>query len=238
MLTIFPFHARRNREAPEIAAYPTICVNSGDLACETEALCILLRRFVYPSRWNDPRKFFGRSEASVCRIFQWTLNHVDSKFCWLLEEWNQGWLSEEDFYLFEGAISAKGGALRGFFGLTDGTARSIARPGRMQRDCFSGHKRLHYSKWLSVVVPNGMICSLHGGHRGSMHDSFSLTTSKVIEAVQVKIASFEQQHAFCIHGDSGHARDDIIKKPFSKAEIMADQLKRTLNKARVRESVE
>ncbi|XP_055345269.1 uncharacterized protein LOC129593104 [Paramacrobiotus metropolitanus] len=209
-------------------------------ASGVEALCILLRRLVYPSRWIDLRMFFGRSESSLCGIFMWVLNHIDKTFRWLLEEWNQAWLTEEDFILYTGAVAAKGGVLRGCFGFIDGTARPISRPKFYQRQCFSGHKRHHCSKWQAILLPNGMIGSLYGGHRGSMHDSTLLTSSKVLDALQQKFATFAGPERFCLYGDSGYGRGDLVKKPFSKVEVMNDRRKKMLNKAmsRVREPVE
>ncbi|XP_055331221.1 uncharacterized protein LOC129583449 [Paramacrobiotus metropolitanus] len=142
--------------------------------------------------------------------------------------------------MFAGAIAAKGGILRGCFGFIDGTARPISRPKHYQRQCFSGHKRHHCSKWQAVLLPNGMIGSLYGGHRGSMHDSTLLTSSKVLDALQQKFTTFVGPDGFCISGDSGYGRAELVKKPFSKVEVLNDRRKKALNKAmsRVREPVE
>ncbi|XP_055348000.1 uncharacterized protein LOC129595112 [Paramacrobiotus metropolitanus] len=237
----FRFTMSQIEELRKRLLIPDIVVTAErDRASGVEALCILLRRFVYPSRWIDLRMFFGRSEGSLCRIFMWVLNHIDRTFRWLVEEWNQTWLTEEDFVIFAGAVAAKGGVLRGCFGFIDGTARPISRPKFFQRQCFSGHKRHHCSKWQAVLLPNGMIGSLYGGHRGSMHDSTLLTSSKVLDALQQKFTTFAGPDRFCLYGNSGYGRGELVKKPFSKVEVLNDRRKKALNKAmsRVREPVE
>lgn len=204
-----------------------------------EALCILLKRFSYANRWIDLRRMFGRREGTLSRIFHHVLRHIDRRFSRVMQRMDVPWLEEEDFHLYVGAIAGKGGVLPGCFSFVDGTARPIARPKRYQRECFSGHKRQHCIKWQSILLPNGLICNLYGGHKGSMHDSTLLRLSQVVENFQQKLATF-QPNNFFIYGDSGYGRGPLLKKPFSRAEIMANPRKGDVNAAmsRVRESVE
>lgn len=181
----------------------------------------------------------GCREGTLSRIFYWVLRHVDQNFCDVLQRWDVPWLDEQAFHLFAGAISAKGGVMPGCFGFIDGTARPIARPKRHQRHCNSGLKRQHCLKWQSIVTPNGLICNLYGGHKGSMHGSLLLRTSEPAERLQEKLSLFESKNFF-IYGDSGSGLAPFVKKPFLRAKVIADQRKGDIYRAmsRVRESVE
>lgn len=108
-----------------------------------EALCILLKRFSYPNRSIELRRMFGRGKGTLSRVFYWVLRYIDQNFTPILQSWNVTWLQEEDFHLYSGVICAIGRVLPGCFGFFDGTATPIARPKRLQRHCFSGHKRHH-----------------------------------------------------------------------------------------------
>lgn len=176
-----------------------------------EAMCILLQRFSYPARWIDLRQMFGRSEAALSRILLTVADHVECNFCWAFESRDQSRLTEEDFALFCCMIAAKGGVLEGCFGFVDRNARHIARSKRLQRECFSGHKRQHCMKWQKIVTPNGIMCKLCAGHRESMHDSFLLRRSQVMEQIVAKIAGFERNEKYLIYGDSGYGRRRLIK---------------------------
>lgn len=79
------------------------------------------------------------------------------------------------------------------FGFSDETARPIARPKHL-RECFSGHKRHHCSKWQAIVLSYGVTCSSNGGHRESPHISLLLACRRGIGTLEAKIASFEKPH--------------------------------------------
>ncbi|GAV08938.1 hypothetical protein RvY_18556 [Ramazzottius varieornatus] len=131
---------------------------SRDSATGLEALCIVLRRLAYPNRWLEMRKMFGRSHSSLNRLFYATLRVID-RSSKVLKTWDHSWLKEDDFEIYADSIVAKGGpgVIRDVFAFIDGTARPICRPIFYQRQMFSGHKRIHCTKWQSVVLPNGRL---------------------------------------------------------------------------------
>ena len=50
-----------------------------------EGLCIVLRRLSFPSRWKDLVPIFGRSKASLCRIFIHTMQLILDRHGTLLD---------------------------------------------------------------------------------------------------------------------------------------------------------
>lgn len=154
------------------------------------------------------RRMFGRRQGTLSHIFHLVVWHIDQKFSHVLQEMNIPWPNEEDFYLYAGVIPAEGGVTAGCFGFKDGNARPIARPKRFQRHCFSGHKRQHCVKWKSIILPNGLMCNLHGRHRGFMHDSHLLKRSQMVENFLQNFDTFYWKR-FVIHGDQGTGKDHL-----------------------------
>ncbi|GIY63022.1 DDE Tnp4 domain-containing protein [Caerostris darwini] len=65
------------------------------------------------------------------------------------------------------------------WGFIDGTARAICRPSKNQEQYYSGHKRKHCLKYLSVICPDGIITTLVGPYPGRRHDSGILQESNL-----------------------------------------------------------
>lgn len=151
----FRFHRNdicRLKKALKIPDF--VSTSQFDLVTGIEGLCIVLRRLAYPNRWIDLRRIFARSHGALSRIFYRTLRLIDRSSD-VLSSWNQTWLEEEDFSLCAGAIAAKGGVIPNVFGFIDGTARKICRPRYHQQIMYSGHKRIHCTKWQAVILPHG-----------------------------------------------------------------------------------
>ncbi|XP_055339621.1 uncharacterized protein LOC129589089 [Paramacrobiotus metropolitanus] len=210
----------------------------GDCVNAVEALCILLRRLCYPNRWIELRKFFGRSQGSMSRIFYAVLSILDRLWSKHLSRLDHPWLSEEDLAGYASAISQKGGVFPDVFAFIDGTARPICRPTYNQKIMYSGHKRLHCTKWQSILLPNGLICNLHGGEPGSVHDSRMFQESKMLGRLKTMQSTFCRK--FALYGDSGYGMNDYLRKPYSKLQTAYNRVKRHQNHAMktVRESVE
>ena len=83
-----------------------------DVVDGLEALCIVLRRLVYPNRWIELRKLFGRKHSSLSRIFYHVVRHINRNFAHLLVSLDQNWLTEDDFALFAASITQKGGVVQ------------------------------------------------------------------------------------------------------------------------------
>ena len=127
-----------------------------------EGLCILLKRFAFPSRFSDMTPIFGRPVPELCTInntvIDWVYNHHRHR----IMDWNPNVLSPIQLENYAEAVFNKGAALRNCFGFVDGTVRPISRPDENQRVVYNGHKRVHGLKFQSVVIPNGLIAHLYG----------------------------------------------------------------------------
>jgi len=77
-------------------------------------------------------------------------------------EWNDSILDPYLLERYSRAITAKGSPLDNRFGFIDGTVRPISKPGENQRILYNGHKRVHWIKFQSVALPNGLIGKMYG----------------------------------------------------------------------------
>ncbi|KAK2552030.1 hypothetical protein P5673_027052 [Acropora cervicornis] len=73
-----------------------------------EALMILLRRLVYPSRWCDLVPVFGRDEPQLSLIFSKVMDDIYERFNHFLTSLDLVWLDPE---MFSQAVEAKGAPL-------------------------------------------------------------------------------------------------------------------------------
>lgn len=139
-----------------------------------EALLVLLRRLAFPNRLVDLVDEFGLHNWEISMLFNWTLGFVHQKYAHLLGSLER-WIPH--LPTFADAILRKGCPDIGCVGFIDGTLRRMARPGRGQKACYSGHKRTHGIKFQSVTFPNGMIGHLYGPVEGRRHDTTLLAAS-------------------------------------------------------------
>lgn len=91
------------------------------------ALCILLRRLCYPSRWTDLSSVFGRSPTFLSAIFTDVVNHLIAIFEGLIA-WHPRLRSYRQLTLFARAIY-NAGSPREVWGFINGHFQGIARPG-------------------------------------------------------------------------------------------------------------
>ena len=138
-----------------------VCPNR-TVATGMEALCITLKRFAYPCRYNDMIPRCGRSVSELCLITSEVTNHIFDTHGYLLRDLDQPWLQPNHLEKFANAIHSRGAALQNCWGFVDGTVRPICRPGEHERLVYNGHKRVHAIKFQSVVAPNGLVANLYG----------------------------------------------------------------------------
>ena len=116
--------------------------------------------------------------------------------------------------LFADAIHNNGAALDNCWGFVDGTVHSICRPKEHQRAVYNGHKRVHASKFQTVVAPNGLIASLFGPVEGRRHGSCILAMSELLE--QLEEHSFRPDgQLLCIYGDPVYLHRTHLQCPFA-----------------------
>ena len=71
-------------------------------------------------------------------------------------------LNPRDLQSYADFISRKGAPLNNCFGFVDGTVTPISRPGHAQRVVYNGHERVHFLKFQSLALPNGLIGNIFG----------------------------------------------------------------------------
>ena len=197
-----------------------ICIQ-GTACKDIEALCILLKRLAFPTRYSDMTPMFGRNMTETCLIYNKMIDHIYAQHAHRLNDWNQPMLTSAQLKLYANAIHQKGAPLRSCFGFVDGTVRRIARPKNNQRQVYNGHKRVHGLKFQNVTLPNGMIGNLVGPYEGRRHDSFMLADSGLLTQLQ--------QHAWynntplCIYGDPAYPLSVHLQAPFRGAALNQDE---------------
>ena len=147
----------------------------------TEALCIFLRRLVYPNRLSDLEPMFGRPKATLSMLVKEVTNFILDRHGHLLSSLQQPWLNLRSLQSYADAIRGKGSPLTNCIGFIDGTVRPICRPTVNQRLVYNGHKRTHALKYQSIVLPNGLIGNLFGPIEGRRHDCALLRLSELSE---------------------------------------------------------
>ena len=120
-----------------------------------EALCLLLRRFAYPCRYEDLVSRFGRPVPQLSMVVNKMMDFLYTRFGQLLSSFDQPWLSSANLTSFCDYVYRKGAALDNCWGFIDGTVRPVCRAGLNQRVLYNGYKRVHAIKFQRVVAPNG-----------------------------------------------------------------------------------
>ena len=121
------YHLKSVLQIPDVVrTYNRLSVNG------EEALCIFLKWFSYPCRYSDMIPRFGRAVPDYCIILTGIMNHVYSRFPFLLDDFNLLFHQPRHLEIFCQAIYNKGAPLLNCFGFVDGTVRPISRPGKNQ----------------------------------------------------------------------------------------------------------
>ncbi|DBA02020.1 TPA: hypothetical protein N0F65_000267 [Lagenidium giganteum] len=129
------FHFRFNRESIHAIARALFEDNAhvrtanGSSFTTIEAMCILLRRFAYPSRCGDLALLFGWQRSEISSVFNLMVCVLLSSLGKLLEI-STTTLPEARLRLLASAVRSRGAALDKCVGFVDWTVRGIARPGR------------------------------------------------------------------------------------------------------------
>ncbi|GMF15344.1 unnamed protein product [Phytophthora fragariaefolia] len=191
-----------------------------------EALCLLLRRLAYPSRYEDLRSEFNHQATVLSSAVNTTAtiiyNKIKTKMAFdhrMVARYKQ---RSAD------AIFDKIGRLTNCLGFIDGTVRRICRPTRFQRQAYSGHKKIHGIKFQSITMANGLFVSLYGPFEGRRHDSYMLSKSEAGS----KMANYP---GYVLYGDQGNPLRRWLITPYADAELSERQqsFNRDLRKARV-----
>lgn len=199
-----------------------------------EALCIFLKRFAYPSRYQDVMFRCARPVPQICMIANHIMNILYENWAFLLSSLQQDWLSRRNLEIFADVIHQKGAPLDNCWGFVDGTTRPISRPGQYQRVLYNGHNCI---KFQSVVAPNGLIANLYGPVEGKRHDSSMLAESHFLN--QLQEFSYDTNGApLCIYGDPAYPLRIHLQAGFKGANLTEEQKQWNKRMSKVRVSVE
>lgn len=203
----------RVRAALRLPEHFIVTENRSCFAVE-ESLMIFLRRMSTPCRLSDLKLFFGREETQLSRIINWFYYHISDTFSALVEHGMALWVN--DFPRLAQAIRMRCNTPAqhaDVVGFVDGTVRACSRPrgqDDIQRELYSGHKRVHALKWQGVILPNGIIGDLHGPEVGRRHDAFLMRQS----TLNARLAQAQVGHAvqYKVFGDAAYAIMSHVKR--------------------------
>ena len=154
------------RDLPRLAEAlqlpPTFHCQQRTVFDSMEGLCMLLKRVSYPCRYSDMIPRFGRPVSVLSLITNHTLDYIYENHGHLITQWNRNILNPRALQSYADSISRKGAPLNNCFGFIDGTVRPISRPGHAQRVVYNEHKRVHFLKFQSLALPNGLIGTIFG----------------------------------------------------------------------------
>lgn len=133
---------------PDVVVTP-----SRDKCLAIEALCLVLYRLAYPVRLATQIRVFGRSGPSMSRIFLTTIDFIYNRWSTLLFIPLQLLQHRLDQYCT--VVQNRGGVVPGVFGFLDGTKITTCRitgKNNLQKQIYSGHKRVHCLNFQCVTV--------------------------------------------------------------------------------------
>jgi len=200
------------------------------------ALCMLLRRLAYPTRFADVEMQFGWEKSRFSRITQLTALKIWSRWKHLLR-FDANRLTRSKLAEFARVIQAKGAPLDLVAALIDGTLRKNARPVRNQRLVFNGWKRIHCLKYHALISPDGLIIHIYGPVDGRRHDQTVLTQSGLSTILEQYFWT-PSGEALYIYGDSGYTPGPHILSPFKGPALSAEEKQFNYRMSRIREPVE
>jgi len=145
-----------------------------------DALCMLLARFTFPTRYSDLHLEFGWTPERVSRITS-VLCRVIVHRCQHLLTFDHHRLTPRKLREYANIIRKKASPLHNCWGFVDGTVRPIARPVRMQRTVYNGHKRVHALKYHAIVTPDGIIAHFYEPVEGLRHDKVLRNESGIMD---------------------------------------------------------
>ncbi|GMF48201.1 unnamed protein product [Phytophthora fragariaefolia] len=103
-----------------------------------------------------------------------------------------------------------------------------ARPTWYQEQAYSGHKKVHCTKFQRITLANGLTVSLVGPFEGRRHDAYMLRKSEMAQKMTRYLSDV-------IFGDQGYPLRSWLITPFASAASTPLQLRfsRDLSRARI-----
>ncbi|ETV69684.1 hypothetical protein H257_14547 [Aphanomyces astaci] len=189
-----------------------------------EALCIVLSRMAFPTRFFDMAQTFGRSRSVLCDVFLHVLNELYDRWNPLLY-FNTN-LVAKNIYRYCAAINSRGAQTSRVFGFIDGTKLQVCRMGpsgngdNLQKEIYSGHKRMHCLNYQAVTAPDGLCIHFFGPVEGRRHDTKLLRESGLLEFLSRNSHIFSEK---CIYGDPAYGVSLFLVSGFKGNELNNSQ---------------
>jgi len=219
---------------------PSVVITGrGNRVHRDEALCVVLNRLAYPRRYYDMMRLFGRSRESLADIFLHLIHTI-------YDTW------QDNIFLHKGllvanmdrycdAVAAQGSPLARVYGFIDGTKLQTCRIGathdgvNLQKEIYSGHKRMHCLNYQAVSAPDGICIHFWGPLEGRRHDSTMLLQSGLLEALDSDPDLFRDNW---IYGDPAYGINSHVLSGFKGNQLSERQRRMNSDMSRVRQSVE
>lgn len=151
-------------------------------------------------------------------------------------------ICSERIGLYAAAVRGKGAPMSNVFGFIDGTKNAVCRPSsrpgtkeNLQRQVYSGHKRVHCMNYQAVVTPDGLAIHFWGPIEGRRHDITLLYESKLIDYMEEHPDLFD---GYAIYGDPAYGVRKFIVSGFKKAGLSSCEKLFNSKMSSVREAVE
>jgi hypothetical protein len=158
-------------------------------------------------------KIFNMKSSKMSSIINHLARRINADFKHVLvdlERWHPY------FAAFSEAIDEKTGRCLHCIGFIDGKVWRTARPVRLQRAGYNGHKKHHGIKSQAVTFPNGMIGHFTGPWPGCRHDARMLRESgflaefrRVLYTVMGIVG-----RPYCIYGDPAYPVTPELYAPY------------------------
>jgi nuclease HARBI1 len=191
---------------------PSIITDSKHTVSTFDAMCILLRRLVYPNRLFDLTTPFGMSNTTLSRIINGMAMELGNRFNDFIALWPG--LSIDRVHEYSDVVSAHtDGVITDVWGFVDGTLRYMCRPNEMQEASYSGHKHTHGQKFQSIISPDGLIVSLLGPYGASRPDIVVYVDSNTAEMLYPYTR--HDDHSHYLLGDKAYQTAEQVIVPYS-----------------------
>jgi len=172
---------------------------------EVTALCIVLWRLSWPSRWGSACELFhhevGWLSAIWIRVIKYLTGRYRSKLAW------DERLTVTQIQVFVSLLEDRGCA-PGIWGFIDGTFIETARPGdgqvHDQQELYNGHHHAHGVVFQGVVTPDGLISSLAGPYEGRANDMQILLESGLPDRLENLLGHLPLEDRPHLFGDRGY----------------------------------
>ncbi|KAE9045759.1 hypothetical protein PR001_g4824 [Phytophthora rubi] len=224
----FRFDVRGVLKLARLFELPEYVITSErDKARKTEAVCILLARLSYSNRNYDMMQRFGRCPSALSRLFSHIVFYVYNRSQEII--YLQKRVCAERIQMYCDGVHACGAPMKNAYGFIDGTKIPVCRPSarsgkkeNLQKQVYSGHKRVHCMNFQAVVVPDGLAIHCWGPMEGRRHDITMLRESKLADYMADHHDVF---NGYIIYGDPAYGIQTFLVSGFKGARVSANEKK-------------